>query len=284
MTIKRSVLLVAVLALAGACAPKADNPADVQAIKDMVTAYGKAASAGDAAAIVSPFYTDDVIRLEPNMAMEKGKDTVLAGWKSFLDQYKVDEQDVAEDVRVRGDLAVARGTFVSKATPKTPGGAVMDDQGKFIAVFRREADGTWKCFTDIWNTDRPVAQLLSPAGADEQALLQAERDWADAWQKMDGAALDKILAAEFVENSGGRTTTKAQTLADMKAGIYKVESAEVKDMRVLVFGDHAVVNGTSVVKQTMKGKDNSATSHWTDTFVKRDGRWQAIVSYNARVE
>ncbi len=38
------------------------------------------------------------------------------------------------------------------------------------------------------------------------------------------------------------------------------------------------------MKQTVKGKDDSYTSRWTDTFRKRDGRWQAIVSYNARVE
>jgi ketosteroid isomerase-like protein len=284
MTMKSAALLVAVLALVGACAPKSDNPADVQAIKDMVTAYGKAASAGDAAAIVSPFYTDDAVRLEPNMAMERGKDALLAGWKSFLDQYQVDEQDVAEDVLVRGDLAVARGTFISKATPKASGGAVIDDQGKFLSVFRRGADGTWKCFTDMWNTDRPVAQVLTPASADEQALLQIERDWAEAWRKMDGAALEKILAPGFVESSGDQATTKAQMLASMKAGVYKVEVADAKDMKALVFGDHAVVNGTSVVKQTVKGKEESFTTRWTDTFERRDGRWQAVVSYNVRAK
>jgi uncharacterized protein (TIGR02246 family) len=284
MNVKRAGLLVAVLALAGACAPKADNPADVQAIKDMVTAFGKAMSAGDAAAVVNPFYADDAVSLWPNSQIVRGKEAILAGEKSFLERYRTDEQDTAEDVRVVGDLAFVRGTYVAKSTPKTPGGAVIDDQGKFISVLRRQADGTWKCVADTFNTDRPVAQVLTPASADEQALLQAERDWADAWLKMDGAMLDKILAGEFVESFDGQTTTKAKMLAGMKSGIYKVESAEAKGMKALVFGDHAVVNGTSVVKQTMKGKDNSFTSHWTDTFVKRDGRWQAIVSYAARVK
>ncbi|MFO7694978.1 MAG: nuclear transport factor 2 family protein [Vicinamibacterales bacterium] len=69
-----------------------------------------------------------------------------------------------------------------------------------------------------------------------------------------------------------------------KAGVYKVESAEASDMRVLVFGDHAVVNGTTTVKQTLRGKDMSGSTRWTDTFVKRDGRWQAVRSHSAKVQ
>jgi uncharacterized protein (TIGR02246 family) len=279
MTMKRTVLLVAVLALVGACAPKADNPADVQAIKDMVTGFGKAMSAGDAAGVVTPFYADDAVSLWPNNQMIRGKDAILAGEKSFLDQYKTDEQDTAEDVRVVGDLAVVRGTFVAKSTPKTPGGADIDDQGKFICLLRRQADGTWRCFADIFNTDRPVAQVLTPSSADEQALLQIERDWTAAWAKTDAAALDRILAPAFVENFDGQITPKAKMIAEVKGGVYKVESSEASDMRVLVFGERAVVNGTTVTKQTMRGKDSSGTYHWTDIFEKRDGRWWPVATY-----
>jgi hypothetical protein len=130
----------------------------------------------------------------------------------------------------------------------------------------------------------PVVQVLSPGSADEQALLQAERDWTAAWLKQDAVVMAGILAEGYVENANGQTTPKKQYVADMKAGIYKVESAEASDMRVVVFGDHAVVNGSSTSKYTMRGKDASRKTRWTDTFEKRDGRWRAVVSYIVKIE
>jgi hypothetical protein len=95
---------------------------------------------------------------------------------------------------------------------------------------------------DLWNSDLPVAQVLAPASADEQALLQLERDWA------------------------------------------KVEFSEVSDMRAVVFGDHAVVNGISSVNGLERGKDTREKLRWTDIYEKRDGRWRAVSSYMANME
>jgi hypothetical protein len=63
-----------------------------------------------------------------------------------------------------------------------------------------------------------------------------------------------------------------------------VESAEASDMRAVVFGDQAVVNGISTTKATMRGKDASGKSRWTDVYEKRDGRWRAVVSYIVKIE
>jgi hypothetical protein len=137
---------------------------------------------------------------------------------------------------------------------------------------------------DIWNSDMPPVQVLVPASADEQALLQLERDWMAAWLKQDSVAIEAILADGFVENANGQATMKKQYVADWKAGIYKVEFSEVSDMRAVVFGDQAVVNGISTSKYTMRGKDASGKSRWTDVFEKRDGRWRAVVSYIFKIE
>jgi len=204
--------------------------------------------------------------------------------RAFLDLYSVEEVDVVEDVRVVGDLAFARGTGASKSTPKVPGAAVIDDKGKWVSVYRRQSDRSWKIIVDIWNSDLPPVQTFSPGSADEQALLQLERDWTAAWLKQDAAAMDAILAEGYVENANGQTTPKKQYVADMKAGIYKVESSEASDMRAIVFGDHAVVNGSSTSKYTMRGKDASGKSRWTDVYEKRDGRWRAVVSYIVKIE
>jgi ketosteroid isomerase-like protein len=123
-----------------------------------------------------------------------------------------------------------------------------------------------------------------PSTPDELALLQLERDWIATWQKQDPVALDGILADGFVENYQGQTTTKKQMIADMKAGIRKVESAEVSDMRAVVFGDQAIVNGISTAKGTERGKIVDSRMRYTDVFEKRDGRWRARCSYIADIK
>jgi len=55
-------------------------------------------------------------------------------------------------------------------------------------------------------------------------------------------------------------------------------------MKVIVFGDTAVVHGLWTKKSADGGKDTSSRSRWTDTFVRRDGRWQCVGSYSAKAE
>ena len=276
-------ILAAILIVAAGCAPKADNPKDVAAIKAMQTAWGQAATKGDVAALVGQF-ADDAVRLFPNAPMIVGKEAISRGIEETIARYRQEETDVAEDVRVVGDLACARGTYVYKATPKVPGEAVLDDKGKFVDIYRRQPDGSWKIVVDIPNSDLPAIQTLAPSTSDELALLQLERDWSAAWLNQDAGVLDGILADSYLENLQGKITTKSQLLAEVKSGIYKVESLEASDMRVVVFGDHAVVNGLTASKGVVRGKEISEKRRWTDTFEKQDGRWRAVFTHFINIE
>jgi len=113
----------------------------------------------------------------------------------------------------------------------------------------------------------------------EQALMQMERDWSEAGPKKDAATLDKILADDWVAQTSDGTQTKAEALAELKSLDYKLDSVtQVGDMNVRIFGDIAVVTGRQDEKSSNKGKDTSGRYIWTDVFVKRQGRWQAVAS------
>jgi len=276
-------ILAAILIVAAGCAPKADNPKDVAAIKAMSTAWGQAATKGDVAALVGQF-ADDAVRLFPNTPMIIGKEAIGRPLEETAARYRQEEVDVAEDVRVVGDLAYARGTYVYKATPKVPGEAVIDDKGKWVTVYRRQSDGSWKIIIDIPNSDLPAVQTLAPSTSDELALLQLERDWSAAWLNQDAGVLDGILADSYLENLQGKITTKSQLLAEVKSGIYKVESLEASDMRVVVFGDHAVVNGLTASKGVVRGQAISEKRRWTDIYEKQAGRWRAVFTHYINIE
>ncbi len=54
-----------------------------------------------------------------------------------------------------GDLAYSAGT--SEETINDPEGNPVTERGKWVAVYKKQPDGTWKCVVDIWNSDQPAA-------------------------------------------------------------------------------------------------------------------------------
>ena len=66
--------------------------------------------------------------------------------------------NVAEDVRVSGNTAVAWGMDTGTTTPRR-GGAPVPYSLKWLMVFERQSDGAWKCLYEMWNDNNPVADL-----------------------------------------------------------------------------------------------------------------------------
>ena len=125
---------------------------------------------------------------------------------------------------------------------------------------------------------------LSYAQSVEQTLKQLEHDWSQASLKRDLATLDKIMADDWVSiDFQGRTVTKSETIANLKSGLPATQAAGIGEMKVRVFGDSAIVTGSDTEKSSVKGKDVIDKYLWTDVFVKRDGRWQAVASQSTKV-
>jgi ketosteroid isomerase-like protein len=130
----------------------------------------------------------------------------------------------------------------------------------------------------------PGQGKAAASGAIEQQIKDLEKQWADAVVKQDAVALERIVADDIVEvDPTGQVQTKAQDLADVKSGEYKLESFSFGDMKVRVFGNVAVVNGPYAIKGTYKGKDISGEGRFTDVFVKRQGRWQCVSTQSTRI-
>ena len=119
----------------------------------------------------------------------------------------------------------------------------------------------------------------------EAALTQMEKDWAQAMVKNDEATLNRVMADDWsLTTPDGTVQTRAEALADLKSGNMKFDATEVDDIKVRVFGDTAVVTGHSRDKSTYKGKDVSGEYRFTDVFVKRNGKWQAVATHVTAVK
>jgi hypothetical protein len=124
------------------------------------------------------------------------------------------------------------------------------------------------------------------SGSAKQELIDLEHGWAAAQvqDKLDLAFLDRILADDYVQtNWDGTRATKAQVLASLKSKEDAITYSAGDDYEVRVYGDAAVVTGRWTGKETIKGKDTSGQYRWTDTWIKKAGRWQCVASQNAKI-
>lgn len=117
----------------------------------------------------------------------------------------------------------------------------------------------------------------------QQALRDVEHQWMEAFKNRDKITLNRILDDRFAfTDDEGRVFNKAQYIDDAARAI-TVESYTSDDMSIRIFGDTAIVAGRWTGKMTIDGKDASGSFRYTDTFVRRIGRWRAIASQNTRM-
>jgi uncharacterized protein (TIGR02246 family) len=136
--------------------PAANAEADARAIKQVADDYTAACNAADLDGFMATC-TDDIVFLPPDDNAVVGADAVAAYIKNgFFDPFQVHLSFVFDELNVAGDWAFARGPFELRLTPK-PGGEPVVDRGKFIDVFQRQGDGSWRFARVIFNRNLPPA-------------------------------------------------------------------------------------------------------------------------------
>ena len=127
----------------------------------------------------------------------------------------------------------------------------------------------------------------TPAGAtDDHAailleLVNIEKRWKTANVKGDVTTLGNIFADEFTNVAeNGKTYTRAEWIALWKRGDPTIKSWEISDERLeSTEGNKATI--TFIIMRTYKNSKMIRSSD-TDTFIKRDGRWQVIASQSSK--
>ena len=123
------------------------QPDAASAIRALSDAFVRHFNAADADQLVRAFYAEDARLLPPNHRMLTGRSQIREALRGFLEAglggLAIDTYEL--EIASSGDLAYGIGTF-SLARP-------VADRGKFIEVYRRQADGSWKCVADMFSSD-----------------------------------------------------------------------------------------------------------------------------------
>ena len=135
--------------------PEDTTEADVAAIRQLVDDYVEASNSENVSGRIA-LYTDDAIRLVPNQESLVGIDAIRSNLESLYAEYEQDLSVEVPEVEVSGDWAFARGIYTFSATPKAESPPVEMQVGKSLVILKRQPDGSWRLYREIWNTDAPV--------------------------------------------------------------------------------------------------------------------------------
>jgi ketosteroid isomerase-like protein len=117
-----------------------------QEIRTLETAFMRLANEKDAAALTELFYAEDAQLLPPGMPLVQGKAAIRGFWSEFM---KIAGNDVTLETHTAGaagDLVYGVGRYAG-----TMGG--VRQTGKYVVVYKRQADGGLKAIADAFNAD-----------------------------------------------------------------------------------------------------------------------------------
>jgi uncharacterized protein (TIGR02246 family) len=128
---------------------------DEKTVRALDEQWSRTAGTNDLEATIA-YYADDASLLPPNAPIATGKDAIRRVWASLLGpntnvSWQISKLEVARS----GDLAYLHGTY--QLTMKDAQGNPINDRGKMVEVWKKQADGKWKVVADIFNSDLPAA-------------------------------------------------------------------------------------------------------------------------------
>jgi ketosteroid isomerase-like protein len=123
-----------------------------------------------------------------------------------------------------------------------------------------------------------TAQTTNPATASEQAVRQQETLYANAVRRQDIAALQSLIAEEFLATSStGELRNKAMELDDLKPNPgYSIDDFRLDDIRIRLFDNTAIVTGRQVLEVRYNKQPLTSLLRYTRVYIKRENRWQIV--------
>jgi len=113
----------------------------------------------DVSAYVKLYYAEDARALPPNHATVTGREAISALFRSegAIQEFRL----TILALEGRNDLAYVHGAYQMSLT--LPGAAEpVGDKGKYVEIWKKQRDGSWKVILDVYNSDLPAPASPPP--------------------------------------------------------------------------------------------------------------------------
>jgi|SRR5579859_6325328 len=120
---------------------------------------------------------------------------------------------------------------------------------------------------------------------DETQLIQLERAWNQAEAAADPAAITSLFEETLVYvDYDGSLMNKADYLRSVSNTAAKADHLYDEGMKAYVYGTTGIVSGVYRETGTTKGKPYTRRARFTDSWVKRDGKWKCVASQSTLIQ
>ena len=153
------VVFLFLLSISTACRSGATSATDEATLRKLDDEWSRAAGSRDVEKTIS-YYSDDAVVMPPNIPTLTGKEPIRSLWNSMLGSpsfsggWKVSKVDVARS----GDLAYVSGNY--EFNEKDNSGKPLTDKGKYLEIWKKQTDGSWKCVADMFSSDLPAVAAV----------------------------------------------------------------------------------------------------------------------------
>jgi ketosteroid isomerase-like protein len=132
---------------------------------------------------------------------------------------------------------------------------------------------------------KQIGRNTAMAGNDEQELRKLENDWLSVYISGDKATYDRVVADDFTgTDESAIKRSKEQDRALLPATPTPGGLALNEDVQVRLYGETAVITGRIVTKAKIGDQEITGfATRFTDTWLKRQGRWQVVARHYSRV-
>ena len=117
----------------------------------------------------------------------------------------------------------------------------------------------------------------------EEKLLELEDAFAKAIAMNDVEGIGRLVANDWIIiDPNGEIVDRTRFFEVIKSGDLTHDVMESEDFRIRIYENSAVVTAVTRTKGKFMGQEFSTQERATDVFVKRDGRWQCVLTQLTR--
>ena len=153
-----ALMTLAMLMLTSGCKKQhaaVDPKASEAAVRAADVSWSRAAQAHDMTAVFS-YYASDAVVLPANSEMSTDKLGMQKVWSEMLTKdTDLEWTPMWVEAAKSGDLVYVVGNY-TLTTKAGKGKPSKIERGKYMEVWKKQADGTWKAEADTWNADAPA--------------------------------------------------------------------------------------------------------------------------------
>lgn len=101
---------------------------------------------------ISDLYTDNAVLLPPDIDMRTGKENIRTFWNSMSRFGMKFDSLQARQISGSGETVTEVGDYTLRVSP--PGQMESIESGKFLIVWKKQGDNTWKIDRHMWNRNK----------------------------------------------------------------------------------------------------------------------------------